>query len=220
LRPDDAVFIDPSTVRDLRPDALGADGRLRVLPAAFWASTSALERAAFGMQTGLYSFPTLELVAYLRELIAGRAAIEIGAGHGVLAEALGIPGTDSYQQRLPRYRAVYEHIGQPIVPYGPRVQRMPASQAIRHYRPAVVIGCWVTHKYDPSQHERGGNEAGIDEADVLQHCTVYVFVGHERVHKDKPIWRCRHSIEFPAFVYSRAMPGDGRNFVAVFEGGS
>lgn len=211
------TVIDTSNVRDLRPDALGADGRLRVLPAAFWEGTTAIERATFGMRTGLYSFPTLELVEYLRELIGGRMAIEIGAGHGVLAEALGIPGTDSYQQRMPRYRAIYEGIGQPIVPYGPRVVEMHASRAVRHYKPQVVIGCWVTHRYDPTQHERGGNEAGIDELDILRHCAAYVVIGHEGVHGAKPIWNRKHTIEFPPFVYSRALSA-GRNFIAIFDG--
>lgn len=213
----DCVVLDATNVRDLRPDALGADGRLRVLPAAFWEGTSARERAVFGARTGIYSFPTLELVARLREIIAGRSAIEIGAGHGALAEALGIPGTDSYQQREPKYRALYEGHGLKIVPYGPHVVEMHASRAVRHYRPEVVIGCWVTHKYDPRQHERGGNEVGIDEADILRHCAAYVVVGHEGVHSQKPVWSRKHTIEFPPFVYSRALSA-GRDFIAIFDG--
>lgn len=213
----DCRVIDPSKVRDLRPEALGADGRLRVLPAAFWAATTAEERAVFGANTGIYSFPTVELVARLREIIAGRSAIEIGAGHGALAEALGIPATDSYQQRHPFYRTLYERNGLKIVPYGPHVLEMHASRAVRHFKPDVVIGCWVTHKYDPREHARGGNEVGIDEPDILRHCAAYVVIGHEEVHKHKPIWSREHSIEFPPYVYSRAMSA-GRNFVAVFKG--
>lgn len=210
-------LIDPRDARDLRPHVLDAAGRLIVLPAVFWASTSAVERALLGGRTGLYSFPTVELVEHLRTIIDGRSAIEIGAGHGVLAEALGIPGTDSYQQREPKYRAYYEAIGAAVVPYGPNVQQMDASSAVRHYKPEVVIGCWVTHKYDPRKHARGGNEVGIDELDILRHCAAYVSIGHEAVHKDKPIWDRKHAIEYPPFMASRAL-SEGRDFVAVFDG--
>jgi hypothetical protein len=213
----DAKVIDARNVRDLRPDALDAEGRIRVMPAAFWASTTHQERALFGSRTGIYSFPTTELVERLHDVIAGRAAIEIGAGHGVLAEALGIPGTDSFQQRLPRYRELYERSGLAIAPYGSMVAEMHASRAVRYYKPRVVIGCWVTHKYDPKQHERGGNEVGIDEPDILRHCEAYVLVGHERVHQHKPIWSRKHTIEYPSYVYSRAMEG-GRDFIAIFDG--
>lgn len=211
------AVIDPTKVRDIRPEALDAAGRIRVLPAAYWESTTVQERALFGLCTGSYSYPTLELVERLREIVAGRPAIEIGAGHGVLAEALGIPGTDSYQQRAPKYRALYEAIGQAIVPYGPAVVEMHADHAIRHYKPEVVIGCWVTHKYDPKEHQRGGNEAGIDELDILRHCAAYVVVGHDQVHRHKPIWGQKHTIEFPPYVYSRAFTR-GRDFIATFDG--
>lgn len=209
--------MDTTNVRDIRPDVLDAGGRMRVLPAAFWARTTAQERALFGSHTGIYSFSTIELADYLRTIIAGRSAIEIGAGNGVLAEALGIPGTDSFQQRDPRYRAFYAGLKAVTVPYGPNVVEMHASRAVRHYKPEVVIGCWVTHKYDPREHWRGGNEVGIDEPDILRHCAAYVVVGHEHVHMEKPIWDRKHTIAYPPFVVSRAM-SEGRDFVAVFEG--
>jgi hypothetical protein len=190
---------------------------MQILPAAFWASTTTDERALFGINTGIYSFPTIELVERLREIIDGRSAIEIGAGNGVLAEALGIPGTDSYQQVMPEYRLFYDMHGLPIVPYGPNVVEMHASRAVRHHKPQVVIGCWVTHKFKPEEAERGGNEVGIDELDVLQHCASYVFVGHERVHQYSRLWSQKHAIEFPPFVYSRALAGS-RDFIAIIKG--
>lgn len=212
-----AFVLDPKSIRDLAPEALGPDGRLRVLPAAFWAATTPAERALFGHRYGLYSFPTTELVEHLRTLIGGRPAIEIGAGHGVLAEALGIPATDSRMQDQPHYRAHYAALGQPTVPYGPNVIDCHASRAVRRYRPAVVVGCWVTHKYDPRRHAAGGNEVGIDEPDILANCALYVVVGNEQVHAGKAIWARRHSITFPDFVYSRAQNGS-RDFIATWPG--
>lgn len=204
----DVKELDPSKIRDISPEALDGDGRLKVLPAAYWAGTTPDERALFGVNHGLYSFPTVELVEHLREVIGDRKAIEIGAGHGVLADALGIVATDNFQQRMPKYRAHYEQaLRQPIVSYGPNVEDLDAKQAVRRYRPQVVIGCWVTHKYDPKRHFAGGNEIGVDENELLRQVETYVVVGNQKVHRHKAIWAVPHEIEHPDWVYSRAWNG-------------
>lgn len=211
------VILDPAGVRDISADALDSRGRLRILPARFWAGTTVEERALFGHRHGLYQFPTVELVEHLRGLIAGRAAIEIGAGHGVLAEALGITATDSLMQGKEPYRSIYTAYGMPAVPYGPNVVDCDAGRAVRRYRPQVVVAGWVTHLYDPARHTAGGNEVGVDEDDVLGHCDEYVFVGNEGVHEGKKIWRRPHRIWYPPYVFSRAWNGS-RDFVAVWKG--
>lgn len=213
----DTFTIDPRT-RDISPDALGPDNRPRVLPAEFWAQTTRAERALFGHRHGVYSFPTVELVDRLREIIGNRSAIEIGAGHGVLADALGIPATDSRQQDKEPWRSQILAMGQAPVRYGPNVIEMDAATAVRHYRPDVVIGCWVTHRYDPRRHYAGGNEAGISEGAIIDRCALYVMVGHEYVHRGKPIWTRRHGIEHPPWLYSRAHHV-GRDFIAAWGGG-
>jgi hypothetical protein len=216
-----AFELNPDEIRDIAPDVLDPEtGRMRVLPASYWAGTTLEERALFGHRHGIYSFPTVELVERLTELIAGRTAIEIGAGHGVLAEALGIRATDSRQQEQAMYRAELALMGtgQPPVRYGPKVIEAHASRAVRRYRPQVVIGCWVTHKYDPARHAAGGNEVGVDEVDILRNCENYIVVGNEKVHAGKTIWARRHRIEYPDFVYSRAVNGT-REFIAIWPGG-
>ncbi len=213
----DALTLDVNTTRDLRPEVLGEDGRIQILPAAYWETTTREERALFGTRTGIYSFPTVELVARLKEIINGRSAIEIGAGNGVLAEALGIPATDNFQQCMLQYRIIYESSKQAIVPYGPNVHQMHASRAVRHFKPQVVIGCWVTHKWDKNRPELEGNEVGIDEPDILRNCEDYVVVGNEHVHRLKPIWDRKHTIEYPSYVYSRSFNGT-REFIATFPG--
>lgn len=209
--------IDAVTVRDIAPDVLDHTGRLRILPAAYWATTTPQERSLLGHRHGLYSFPTTELVDHLQQMIAGRPAIEIGAGHGVLAEALGIPATDSRQQEKPKYREIYDNIGQAIVPYGPNIIEMEASRAVRRHKAEVVIGCWVTHKFEPRRPHAGGNEAGIDEANILANCAEYIVVGNTEVHQYKPIWDRPHTIEHPDFVYSRAF-NDSPDFIAAWTG--
>lgn len=209
--------LDPEHIRDIASEVLDGQCRLRLLPAAYWATTTADERALFGHRHGLYSFPTVELVELLRGIIGGRSAIEIGAGHGVLAEALGIPATDNRMQEWDKYRAIYAVTGQPAVPYGHNVVDCHASRAVRRYKPQVVIGCWVTHKYDAARHGAGGNEVGVDEEDILRHCEAYVVVGNEKVHAGKKIWARPHAVEYPPFVYSRARNGT-RDFIATWRG--
>lgn len=208
--------IDANNVRDISSEVLGEDGRLKVLPTSYWATTTPEERGLFGVRHGLYSFPTTELVEFLRKVIGDRKAIEIGAGAGILSDALGIVGTDSYQQRLPKYRAMYEAMKQPIVNYGPSVVQMDATQAIKRLRPEVVIGCWVTHKYDPKRHFAGGNEAGIVLEDVADAVDTFIMIGNDKVHKNCPLWARPHEIIFPNFVVSRAMNGT-RDFVANWQ---
>lgn len=203
--------------RDLAADAIDGYGRLKIMPAAFWAGTTWQERALFGHEHGLYSFPTTELVTHLNHMIAGRTAIEIGAGNGVLAEALEIPATDSFQQIQSKYRKIYEAAGQPIVPYGPNVKPYDARQAVRKYKPQVVIACWVTERFDLNREWAGGNEDGVDEQALLDSgIETYILVGADRPHRDKKIWKQQHTKEYLPFVYSRAA-SDGTDFVARWD---
>lgn len=210
--------LNPDLIRDIAPDVLDDRGRLRVLPAAFWASTTPQERALFGHRHAIYSFPTTELVEYLRELINGRVAIEIGAGHGVLARALDIPATDNRMQAKARYRRIYEQQGQPTVKYGRNIIELDAAAAIRRFRPDVVIGCWVTHKYEPHRHADGGNEIGIDEPDLITKVEQYVVIGNDHVHRGKPIWDLPHTRTYPPFIFSRAA-NDTPDFLGIWPGG-
>ncbi len=209
--------LDTSNVRDISPDVLDEDGRIKILPASYWAGTTVYERALFGHVHGVYSFPTVELVARLREIIGERSAIEIGAGDGVLAQELNIPATDSRQHEEPKYRAIYQATGQPPVRYGPNIIKMNASRAVRRYKPQVVIGCWVTHKWEARRPEAGGNEVGIDEADVMAHCETYVLVGNERSQRfARVLERPGVEIEYPDWLYSRAHTQTARNMIAVW----
>lgn len=212
-------IIDPHTTRDLTHDALESPGRPRVLPAAWWATTTPQERALFGARHGIYSFPTVELVQWLREFIGGRSAIEIGAGHGALAAALGIPATDNHHQADDHLSvAYYRAHGQVPVTYGAHVEKLDGNAAVVKYRPQVVVACWVTHRYDPKRHAAGGNMFGVDESKVIQACEHYVLIGNAAVHKDKPTWSLKHEILRPDWLYSRAINGTPE-FIAVWSGG-
>lgn len=194
---------------------LDEQGQLRVVPASTLASTTPEQRMLFGVRHGLYSFPTEELRDYLLARIAGRRAIEIGAGSGVLAKELGIPATDNRQQEDAELKAYYQRLGQPAVPYGDHVEKLDAAAAIAKYKPEVVIACWVTHRFEPSAPERGGSNTGVDEAGIVAACDEYIFVGNQQVHAAKPIWTLAHERITPNWLYSRAMNGTSE-FIAVW----
>lgn len=203
--------------RDLRPEVLNDDGSLRMVPASYYRATTPTERALLGNRAGLYGLPTSELIAWLGNRIAGRSAIEIGAGDGLISSLLGIPGTDSKMQDDPKVAAVYKQIGQPTVPYGSHIKKMDAKDAIAQYKPQVVIAQWVTHLYRRERHEAGGNMYGVNEEAILARCEEYIFIGNEEVHKGKSIWNLPHEIFYPNWLFSRAINGS-RDFIAIWPG--
>jgi hypothetical protein len=215
--PPDMHLVDGKT-RDLTPLAFTPDGQFRIRSIEDWRDTTQPERSLLAVRHALYVLPTTELVARLRELIAGRRAIEIGSGNGVLAAALGIPATDNRMQERPKYAASYAAMGQPTIRYGDNVERLDAHAAVDKHRPQVVIAAWITHKYDPRRHEAGGNEIGVVEEDVIDRVESYILVGNSQVHRHKSIWSRPHSIEYHDYLLSRAM-GGGRDFIAVWNRG-
>lgn len=198
-----AFWLDPNA-RDLTPEVIDTNGLPKVMPAAFYADTTPDERSLLAWRHGLYLLPTHELVQRLRLLIDGRNAIEIGSGNGVLAKALGIQATDNRMQEWPDIRAHYQLKGQPTVRYGDNVEQLDAVEAVSKYKPQVIIASWVTHRYDPSRPELGGNMYGVDEELLLYGCEEYIFVGNERVHQVKPLLSRRHALEHPSHLYSRS----------------
>lgn len=175
------------------PDLFDAEGILQPQPKEFWRGYDRVERATFGHAHGLYAFPTIEGIAYIRELIDNRMAIEIGSGNGGFCKALGIPGTDNYQQAMPQYKRYYDHLMQPTVKYGSHVEKLDAGLAVGKYQPKVVVACWVTHLYIPQRHELGGNEIGVDEHFLLSQVDDYIFIGDTHVHSKKPIFQDYHT---------------------------
>jgi hypothetical protein len=217
FEPPTGYLIDTDGLRDLAPDVIEQHGLPRIMPAAYYAATSTTERSVLAVRHGLYCLPTVELVTWLTDFIDGRKAIEIGAGNGRLANALGIPATDAYLQERPAVRDYYEIHGQPLILFGPNVQRLEARDAIRKYRPQVVIGAWITHRYNRRNHGAGGSMFGVDTDMVLRHVEHYVLIGNDKVHAKHPLWQRPHDAHRPSWLYSRAV-NDSPDFIAVWKG--
>lgn len=210
-----AVVLPSEGLRDPAADgALDAAGQLQVLPFAFWQNYSQAEIAVFCHQQALYCVPTTELVAWLAEIFAGRRAIEIGAGTGALAAALSIPATDNRMQEWPEIVAAYQGMQQPTIAYGDNVIRLDAEMALARYRPAVVLAAWVTHKWKPSEAWREGNQHGVEERKIVRQAD-YVFIGHDHVHRNKPILELPHETHYCPWLVSRAT-SPGRNYIKIW----
>lgn len=212
-------FFIPAGTRDISRDILDADGLLRILPAQFYAGTSGHERGLAAVRNGLYGLPTIELCDWLTAHIAGRSALEIGAGHGRLAEHLGIRAVDNFMQDRPEVAALYRAQRQPRVQYGSNVEKIDALDAVIQYRPQVVIGSWITHRFDPAEAWRGGNQYGPDAKAILKLVEEYILIGHEDSHALNPLLELPHEMLFPDWLYSRVPdPASGRNFIAIWKG--
>ena len=155
-----------------------------------------LEIRLFMNKMGMYVLPTLDLVEDLKVLLPDPATtIEVGAGNGVIADALGIKATDSYQQHESfkppkKYKDLqdqFRNSGVPMVQYGPNVLRVDAATAVKRFKPKAVLGCFVTHKYDKTQHDRKGNALGVDFLKLFKSVDRIVLVGNETVHELNPI---------------------------------
>lgn len=185
---------------------LDESGFCRPLPAAELRRIGRDQFRIWCARNAVYAYPSLELVEWLRELIAGRPAIEVGAGNGHLGRSLGIPMTDSGMQLMPAVADHYRALGQAPTNPPDCVELLGAEEAVAKYRPQVVVASWLTHRWRPGMSE--GNEMGPEEENIVQACEAYVHVGNDGVHRQKPIWALEHRKEYHDWLVSRASNED------------
>lgn len=197
---------------------LDEQGHLKVVPYEQLKDVPQEHLSVFCVQHGFYCIPTQELIDFLSEEIGDlkEQTIEIGAGNGVLCRELGIKGTDSFMQLNPEIKAHYENLKQAIVPYGNHLERLDALEAVRKYRPKIVLAAWFTHKYNQKQHWRGGNMYGVDEKKILDKVTKYIHIGNETVHNKKPILELPHKVIQADWLLSRSVSRD-KNVIYIWE---
>lgn len=190
---------------DIRPvDALmlRPDGLLNVVPTWKLKEFEHNTLQVWCVKRGIYQFPTEELLDWLSVQIAGRKAIEICAGNGVLGRELGIPATDNYMQTMPELVAHYKLMGQEPITPPPDVRRFDSNQAVRHFRPEVVIGAWVTQLGHPG--EDYASAVGTDELTIIQ-SAKYVHIGNGGTHARKRIMGRKHATIQSDWLVSRAI---------------
>lgn len=208
--------LEPCNISSLEKEVF-ADGLLQVKPSSFYESISSNEMRYLCFVHGIYNLPTVELVEWLHEKIGGRKAIEIGAGHGALGRALGIPITDSRLQDDPGVQAYYQMIGgQPTVKYPSDITKLDALSAVEHFSPEIVIGAWCTHLYREDEPWRHGNMRGVNEDLLLEKVHTYIHIGNTTIHDKKRILNKPHQTFREPKLYGRASLPEN-NLIWVWE---
>lgn len=194
-----------------------SNGMLNVVKNSVYDLFSADEIKLFAHKHGIYCLPTVELAEWLLNNFDLTKAIEIGAGHGALSRYLGISATDSKMTDRPEIKFFYEKVlKQPTIKYPKDIIGLNAIEAVKKYKPEIVIGCWVTHLYKEEEPEREGNALGIDEEWLLDHVKKYIVVGNTTVHSKKKILERPHKeYKFP-WLRSRSKYPE-KNIIYVWE---
>lgn len=191
---------------------LDSTGRMRLFPAATFASIPYDHLRVWAHKKARYQLVTKELVDWLREQIGGRSAIEVCAGMGDIGHYLGIPMSDSAVQNTPEVAAYYRSLGQvPTVPPSD-VKRQHAEDAVAKHKPQVVIASWLTQKF--KQGDTHGSVYGPDEVALMNACETYIHIGNENVHGDKRVRRFKHEVlRFPWLVSRASEPEKNEIYV-------
>jgi hypothetical protein len=124
----------------------------------------------------MFTYPTQELIEWLKEQIGGRKAIEINAGRGCIGGFLGIPTTDSGYCLQSEYQKFSLSVGI-MPPIKLDCEVLNAKKAMSKYRPEVVISCWPLNTIDlPSVKDRA----------------ELILIGHDETHADLSIMKYEH----------------------------
>lgn len=154
---------------------------------------------------GVYQFPTLELIDFLRDEIKDQKAIEICAGNGVLSRELGVIGTDSYMQHRKKIRQYYAALNQEITQPSKHVKKYEALEAVRVFRPDVVFGAFVTQFGTAADAMRGiGSGYGVKEWELLEKVKKYILIGNKQTHAGKRIFSTPHKELYFPWLVSRS----------------
>lgn len=202
------VVLYPKNLKDLSIVLLDSDGRLNLLSYKSYSDFDWESFRFFCHENARYGIPTIELVEYLKDIIGGRSAIEIGAGHGDLGYHLGIHRTDSKMQESPDIQERYRRFGQPTIKYPKDVEKIEALDAVKKYNPQVVVASWVT-VFSATETSYGSSPHGIKEDEILKLVDTYILVGNISSHGDKPIMAIEHKTIDEPFIISRSANRDG-----------
>ena len=186
---------------DIEKQTGALSGIIKPIPAADVTRYGADKVRLFLHKYALYTMPTTELIDHLAGIIAGRTAIEIGAGMGVIGRSLKIPLTDNKMQEWPEVKAQYQMMGQPTIQYPCDVEKLDALAAVKKYRPQVVIGSYITHLWKPGMSH--GNQYGVDTLKLIKSVDEYYMIGNLQTHVHDPAMKFLYDVERHDFLHTR-----------------
>lgn len=202
----------------LDKDLLDEAGYLKVMPNEYYNSVPHAHLIYWANSMGYYCLPTEELVAWLKEEIGDRSAIEICAGTGLLGKTLGVPRSDwRIDKRFPlaKLQMNLQSGGMPYTITTPDVEDLEATQAVMKYKPQVVFGGFVSQRtYQGSSLSIMGSAYGVEEDKLIDYLETYIVIGTEKIHGAKKIEKYPHKmLKFP-WLRSRAInPNDNAIFI-------
>lgn len=212
------TICDNHNIDYLDPILIDETGLLKVVDSATLKNIHPEHLLVWGNRRGVYTYPTTELIAWIKEKIAGRRAIEICSGNGVIGRALGITRTDSYIQTTDAMKLLYEAAGQKTIDPPKDVYKFEANDAVDFFKPKVVVGCYATQKYlsgDEGPPMIGSSVCGVDELTMLPKIETYINVGNDISHADKRIRKFKFETFRFDWLFTRS--GDqSKNHICVW----
>lgn len=182
---------------------LEKNGDLKVVESRLLKSLQIHDLQVWFKLRGVYCFPTKELIAWLKEEINNRTALEICSGIGLIGRSLNIKSTDGYYQTSPEMINFYKFIKQgPIIPPSD-VERFEANEAVDFYNPQVVIGSYITQKCDNNK-KTNSSLRGVDEVLMFKKIQTYICIGNKKEHGNKTILENPHKIYQFDWIFTRS----------------
>lgn len=165
------------------------------------------------MKRGVYQYPTIELLEWLKKYIGDKLAIEIGSGNGAFSRWLNIKGTDSKIQETPEIKLLYALQNVATTNPPDDIEKLDALEAIKKYKPEIVIGTYVTNKWKDGDKDGFCNGADHDEFWKLDYLKKYIMVGNKRVHLNHTFLKNKHEEIYEPWLISRSEQTLNRIFV-------
>jgi len=211
----ESIGVYPKDVEYLDRALLDENGRLKLLTNYDYRCFPHVHLRVWASLHSRYGFPTTELIAWLKERIAKRTALEIAAGNGDLGHRLDIPMTDSYQQVDDRETMLYlAAMGVTPTNPPPDVKKEDGENAVRRRKPRVVIACYATEKWDKREPNKPGNYKGIRYGYVIERCETFILIGNKSVHGQSSALALPHEeFYFPWIVTRSKQQSDNRIWV-------
>lgn len=167
------------------------------------------------MKRGVYQYPTIELLEWLKNYLKlpNPKVLEIGAGNGAFSRYLGTKASDSKVQETPEIKLLYslQRIGTTNPPDD--VEKLDAVEAIRKYQPEIVFGTYITNKW--KEGDKDGFDRGVDHEKFwkFDHVKKYIMIGNSRVHAGHTFLKIRHNEFYEPWLISRSEQTLNRIFV-------
>lgn len=196
-----------ANIKDISDGLLDEKNKLKLLSFKEYEKYSWEQLRLFCHYNARYGLPTQELISWLKVVIDGRKAIEIGAGSGDLGSLLEIHMTDNKQQSWENIKEHYKQLGQPTISYPCEIEEIDALDAVKKHKPKVVIASWVT-TYSPHQTRYASSPYGVKEDEILDLVDTYIHIGNLSVHGHKPILKNPHEEIKADWILSRSVRPD------------